>query len=233
MHRTGLHTALLVCALLSFAGTAHAARSLSDTTSAGMAVAPRHFSVELMTTGALPLPYATANRSVSGLDVGLSATVLENASAGMGFDYAYHYWPVNDAFKRAVSTDLRNSTLTAVEFGPGTWGLQVVQMTGHLAIESPALAGRTVWLRVGGGVYRVDPNTTGYSGDAGFFIVNMPPLKRTFHRGAYVMAGGDVFGVGPMRVGLDALYHHAWTRNSWLADLDVWSVGAHARFRVR
>jgi len=184
------------------------------------------YGFEVGPTFSLPLPAASANRDVIGLDAGLSFTAMDSPTFGIGASIAYHYWPVSTETKRTFNKSLRR-TLHTVELGEGTWGLQVVQLGGHLRVAAPTDRSVRPWLQLGLSVYRVDPNTSGYPGDAGFFAVVAPPLERTHHPGCAVAVGADLFGGRPTRVGLDATYHVVGCNDRFGENLQVFTLGAH------
>jgi len=186
------------------------------------------YGFEIGSTFSLPLPSASANRDEIGLDAGLSCTVKVSPSAGIGANIAYHYWPVSSEQKQKFNDFIRERTLNTLKLGGGTWGLSVLQVGGHIRVAAPTTRNVRPWLQVGASSYRVDPNTSGYSGDAGFFTVIAPPLKPTQHLGYSIAAGTDLFGRGPARVGLDATYHFVSCRDRYGEDLRVLTLGAHA-----
>ncbi len=181
-------------------------------------------------TFSLPLPAGSANRDEIGLDVGLSFTAKENPIVGVGADIAYHYWPVSAEFKQKFNELLRKELLNTLKLGGGTWGQQVVQFGMHIRVAAPAARGARAWLQVGVSSYRVDPNTSGYSGDAGFFTVTAPPLRGTLQFGYSVAGGADLFGGPRARMGLDATYHFVDCRDRYGENLQVLTLGAHALF---
>jgi len=183
---------------------------------------------EIGPTISLPLPAGSANRDEIGLIVGLSFTEKTNPNVGIGADVAYCYWPVSAAFKQKFNENLSAQTLNTLRLGGGTWGLQVVQLGAHIRVVRPATRGMRPWLQLGAGAYRVDPNTSGYIGDAGFFTVNVPPLKRTHHMGFSFAGGTDLFGGPRARMGLDANYHFVKSSDVFGSDLQVFTLGVHA-----
>jgi hypothetical protein len=185
---------------------------------------------EVSPTVSLPLPAASANRDEIGLGAGLSFTAKTSPIVGIGANIGYYYWPVSAGFKQQFNELLRDRTLHTLELGPGTWGLQVIQFGGHIRIGTPGSRCARPWLRVVPSVYRVDPNTSCYSGDAGFFTVVAPPLKRTLHFGCSVGAGADLFSGPHSRMGLDANYHFVNSCSRYGEDLHVFMLGAHAIF---
>jgi len=185
------------------------------------------YGFEVGPTFSLPLPAASANRDVIGLDAGLSCTGKTSPILGIGASIAYHYWPVSTKTKREF-----NETLGDLELGEGTWGLQVVQVGGHVRVAAPTTRNLRPWVQVGLSVYRVDPNTSGYSGNAGFFTVVAPPLDRTHHVGYSVVVGADLLGGRSARMGLDATYHFVDCNDRFGDDrfgesLQVFTLGAH------
>jgi hypothetical protein len=185
---------------------------------------------ELGTTFSLPLPAASANRDEIGLDVGLSCAAKTNTIVSFGANIAYHYWPVSAGWKQGFNEFLSERTLNTLRLGGGTWGLRVVQLGVHFRFAAPPTQAARPWLQVGGSSYHVDPHTSGYSGDAGFFRVTAPPLERTKHLGCSVAVGADLFGAGSARMGLDATYHFVNCSDNYGENLQVFTVGAHALF---
>lgn len=188
------------------------------------------YGLEIGPTFALPLPAASANRDAIGLDVGLNCTAKPTPSLGLGVTAAYHYWPVSDEFKQKFNELLSDETLNTLKLGGGTWGLQVLQLGVHLRATAPSTRAMRPWLLVGGSIYEVNPNTSGYSGDAGFFTVTAPPLKRTQHLGYSVTVGMDMLGNSSVRVGLDATYHDVDCSGTYGEDLKMFTLGVHALF---
>jgi hypothetical protein len=185
------------------------------------------YGFEIGPTFSLPLPAASANRDVIGLDAGLSCTGKTSPILGIGASIAYHYWPVSAESKREFNEILREVTLNTLKLGEGTWGLQVVQVGGHVRVAAPTTRKLRPWVQVGLSVYRVDPNTSGYSGNAGFFTVVAPPLDRTHHLGYSVAVGADLFGGTSARMGLDATYHFVECNDRYGESLQVFTLGAH------
>jgi hypothetical protein len=185
---------------------------------------------EIGPTYSLPLPAASANRDEIGLDAGLSFTAKTGPIVGIGASISYHYWPASAELKQRFNEYLRAKTWNILKLGGGTWGLQVVQAGGHIRVARPTPRGARPWLQVGASVYHVDPNTSGYRGEAGFFTVTAPPLKRTQHLGYSVTVGADVLGGRSARIGLDAAYHFVECRDRYGENLRVFTLGIHAFF---
>ncbi len=188
------------------------------------------YGVEIGPTFSLPLPAASANRDVIGLDAGLSITAKPSRMVGLGVDVAYHYWPASAEFKQKFNDFLGEKTWNTLMLGGDAWGLQVVEYGGHVRIAAPDTYRVRPWLQVGAGLYKVDPHTSGYSGDAGFFWVIARPLPRTEHFGSSVTIGGDLFSARHARMGLDATYHYVGCRDTYGDDLRIFTLGAHVLF---
>src|SRR5262245_31481676 len=187
--------------------------------------------IEIGPTFSMPLPVGSANHDQLGLDAGLSCTwSTENPYLGLGVDFAYHYWPVSAEFKQEFNHILRAETWQTLQLGGGAWGLQVIEFGLHLRVAPPMARGARPWLQVGAGTYHVDPNTSGYSGDAGFFTVTAPPLERTQHLGGSVAVGAELFDGRYARVGLRGTYHVVDCSRRYGKDLQVFTLGAHALF---
>ncbi|MGH7741154.1 MAG: hypothetical protein ACRENS_03945, partial [Candidatus Eiseniibacteriota bacterium] len=177
-----------------------------------------------------PIRAAGASRDEPGFDAGLNFTAMLNSSIGVGVDVAYHYWPVSTAFKDTFNTSLRDQTLNTLELGGTTWRLNTLQYTGHIKLAAPSYGALSPWLQIGAGLYRVDPNTTGYSGDAGFFTVIVQPLKRTSHFGYNFTTGIDV-STGPRaRLGIIGSYNWLNCHDTYNSNLGIFSIGVHALF---
>lgn len=183
---------------------------------------------EISTTVSLPLPAGSANRDEIGLGAGLSFTGKTSPIVSIGANIGYYYWPVSAGFKQQFNEFLRDQLFNTLVLGAGTWGLQVVQVGGQIRVGTPGGRGARPWLQVVPSVYRVDPNTSGYSGDAGFFTVVAAPLERTLHLGCSVGAGADLFNGPHSRMGLDANYHFVNSSSRYGEDLHVFMLGAHA-----
>jgi hypothetical protein len=181
-------------------------------------------------TFSLPLPAAIANRDEIGLSLGLSFTGKSSPMVGVGVDIAYHYWPVSTEFKQEFNEVLGVMTWNTLKLGGGTWGLQVVQLGGHVRVAAPTTRSVRPWLQVGASAYSVNPNTSGYSGDAGFFRVTASPLRPTWHVGCSVAVGTDLFGGPRARMGLDATYHFVNASERPGQDLQIFTLGAHSLF---
>lgn len=176
-------------------------------------------------TFSLPLAAASANREVLGLDAGVTCTMRLKPRFGVGLDAAYHYWPVSTDFKEGFSRRLRLVTL-----GGSAWGLQIRQLGGHVRLETPVLRDSRAWLQLGLNSYRIDPNTTGYEGDAGLFWVSAPPLEAVTVSGYSISAAVErVHGPG-LRVGLDVTYHRVSCEDEFGQNLEVFTLGAHTLF---
>lgn len=229
--RSRAHRAILLCLLaLIPLRASEASNAITDATRRPNDGSQGWQGFEIGPTFSLPLPAASANRDVIGLDAGLSCTGKTSPILGIGASIAYHYWPVSTGTKREFNEILRDETLHTLEMGEGTWGLQVVQVGGHVRVAAPTTRNMRPWVQVGLSVYRVDPNTSGYSGDAGFFTVVAQPLDRTHHRGYSVAVGADLFGGTPARMGLDATYHFVDCKDPYGESLQVFTLGAHALF---
>src|SRR5262245_22196943 len=187
--------------------------------------------IEIGPTFSLPLPVGSANHDQMGLDAGLSCTwSTENPYLGLGVDFAYHYWPVSAEFKQEFNHLLRAETWQTLQLGGGAWGLQVIEFGLHLRVAPPMARGARPWLQIGAGTYHVDPNTSGYSGDAGFFTVTAPPLERTQHLGGSLAVGAELFDRRYARVGLRGTYHVVDCSRRYGKDLQGLKLGAHALF---
>ncbi len=185
---------------------------------------------ELGPTFALPIPAASASRDESGMDAVVSFTAKRSHDMGVGLDVAYHYWPVSDEFKDKFNELLRQGTLNTLQLGGTGWRLNARQITAHVKLAAPRDRVLRAWLQAGAGLYQVDPNTTGYSGDAGFFTVRIGRLKRSTYPGYYFTAGVDVRNGPGTRLGFNASYHRVRCRNGYGSELGVFSVGGHALF---
>lgn len=179
---------------------------------------------------AIPLPAADITNTEIGLATGLTLTSLMTPHVGAGLDFVYHYWPAGDAFKATFNSLLGRETYGLIELGGTTWRLNVLQMTGHLKFVAPLGGGMRGWLQIGGGPYRIDPNTTGFSGQEGFFIFNVRPLKTRVLGGACGSIGVDLVNSGRMRFGLDASFDHVWSKDDFGSDFDAYAVGGHLLF---
>ncbi len=188
------------------------------------------YGFELGPAVSIPIPDGSASRDESGLDAGLSFTGNRNRNMGFGLDVAYHYWPVSGDYKDTFNELLRRETWNTLQLGGTGWRLNARQLTAHVKLT--ALADRTwrPWLQAGVGFYQLDPNTTGYSGNAGFFGVRIGSLKRTTHPGYNITAGAEVRGGPRTRLGLNASYHRVRCRQAYGSELEVFSVGCHVFF---
>jgi hypothetical protein len=102
-------------------------------------------------------------------------------------------------------------------------------VTGHFRFVAPVERVRP-WLKLGAGVYVVDPHITGYHGDAGFFFVDARPFPRKVLPGGCAGIGVDLVNTGRMRFGLDASYDRVWAKDVYGSDFDAFSVGGHLLF---
>jgi hypothetical protein len=221
--------AVVLCLLALIPSRATEAYDITEPAGQQGETSQDRYGFEIGPTFSLLLPVASAHRDEVGLAAGLSFTGESTSLVGVGADVAYHYWPVSAEFKQEFNELLRKQTLNTLELGGETWGLQVVQFGWHIRFAAP-ISGPRPWLQVGGSVYLVDPNTSGYSGDAGFFTVTAPPLKRTKHFGGSVAVGADLVGGPRARVGLDATYHFVNCIEHYGENLHVFTVGGHALF---
>lgn len=222
---------VLLCLLALFTpSVAVATNVLTDRTSRPGDAPRRWAGFEVGPTFSLPLPTASANREVIGLDAGLSFTAKPTPSSGIGANIAYHYWPVSSRVKQEFNELLRAETWNTLRLGGGAWGLQVAQFGLHARVAAPPTLAVRPWLQLGGSFYIVDPNTTGFSGNAGFFTVTASSLRRTQHQGGSVAIGADLFGGSFARMGLDATYHFVDCSRDYGEDLKILTLGAHASF---
>lgn len=179
----------------------------------------------------LPLPIASSSRDVVGLSTGMGFTFMSGPKDGVGVDIAYHYWPVSSGMKQGLDDLLRQTTWNALRTGNGTWGMEVLQLGMHVRSAAPGVLRERAWLEMGVSLYRIDPNISGYSGDAGLFTVMAPPLGLTSHVGGSFTAGAELYGGPRVRVGLDATYHLVMCDDSYVKNLQVFTLGARSRFR--
>jgi hypothetical protein len=186
-------------------------------------------SLEFGAQFAIPLPAADIASTVIGLETGVSLTEMMGPRVGIGLDLAYHYWPASSEFKDKFNTLLRYETLNILELGGTTWHLSAFQVTGHFRFVAPVERVRP-WLKLGAGVYVVDPHITGYHGDAGFFFVDARPFPRKVLPGGCAGIGVDLVNTGRMRFGLDASYDRVWAKDVYGSDFDAFSVGGHLLF---
>lgn len=219
----GLGFALLVCP-----GAAECVTVIGERPGGSRDPSDGQLGLEFGPTFSLPIAAASASRDQLGLDAGFHVTLTGRAGVGAGLDVAYHYWPVSGEFKESFNHLFRMQTFNTLELGGATWSLSALQYTAHWRFTTPEKWTPRGWIRVGGGFYDLDPHTTGYSGDAGFFTVRMGPLKTTHHFGWYCATGCDLPGGRWSRLGLDATYHRVGCRDAYGSDLQVFTVGAHA-----
>lgn len=221
---------LLASTMLLLLRDAYATNLLTDAPNTPRGEVVRWQGFELGPMLSLPLPIAGASREQGGLSAGLSFTVKTEQSGGFGADVAYHYWPVSPKMKQAFDSYLRAGSLNILRTGAGTWELDVIQYGFHVQHRLPGVLPTQPWLRVGVNVYRVDPNISGYSGDAGLFTVVAGPLRTTNHLGGSLGVGSTLLTRRSTRFGLDAQYHWLPLEGLYGDDLHVLSLGAHARF---
>jgi len=177
---------------------------------------------------ALPLPLADANRDVIGIGARLGLTVRVERTVGIGVDLGHYYWPVSERFKQRFDHELRQGTLNTLRTGEGTWGMQVFHVGGHIRASTSGANRVRPWFRVGAGVYRVDPNISGYRGDAGLFSVSAPPWGRTSHLGGSIALGAELSGHRAFRLGLDATYHVVACDRSYASNPQILTIGITA-----
>jgi hypothetical protein len=181
-------------------------------------------------TFSMPLTVADASDVELGISTGVSATMMKDATFGVGLDLQYHYWPTSDAFKAELNRLLSRMTLNTLMLGGSTWRIRVIQMTAHLKQAVPIGTRSRPWVKVGAGVYRTDPNTRGYTGDAGFFHVRAQPLPTKLEFGSYGELGFDIPRDSGVRFGLLASYHHVWCEEDLGADFQTLTIGGNVTF---
>ena len=185
--------------------------------------------LELGAHFAVPLPAADMSSTELGLETGMSLTDMMSPGVGVGLELAYHYWPASSEFKDRFNRRLRDETWNILELGGTTWHLSAFSTTGHFKFVVP-VDRLMPWLKIGGGVYVVDPHVTGYHGDAGFFFVDAGPFPRKVVPGACGSIGVDLVNTGSMRFGLDASYEHLVTAHSYGSNFEALAVGGHLLF---
>lgn len=217
--------------LLVAVSPAYASRSITEPLPAADSTVWAIHGFEIGPTLSLPLMRMGMNRLEPGADAGVRATLRATRELGFGVDLAYHYWPMSRSFKAQFNETFRQDTWNTLELGEGTWGWQVIEYGGHVRVDFPKAHGVRAWTAVGLHSFHVNPNTSGYSGDAGFFyVVSAPPLKATDNLGHSVALGADFFGNHHARMGLDATFYYVSCRDHYYSDLRVFTLGAHMLF---
>ena len=185
---------------------------------------------ELGPTFSVPIPVDDASREELGMNAELSISLHNDSPLAVGVDVAYHYWPVSSEFKEGFNQYLREQTLNILELGGTTWRLNALQFTIHMKVAAPTAWQFRPWLQFGAGAYYIDPNVSGYSGDAGFFTVEAGPLKSESKIGFYLSTGVDLLCGPHTRLGLVGSYHHVSCNDTYGSDLGILSIGAQALF---
>lgn len=234
-HRRGLLFASSLAACLLLASVASSRESIEVLTAqiTGPKVgSPPLFAgrLEFGPTFSVVLPAADASRAEPGLSAGVTATWMASPHVGAGLDFAYRYWPASNDFKAQFNRQLRAQTLNTLELGGTTWRINAIQMTAHAKFVAPPFAGIKPWGRIGTGLYRMDPNTTGYSGDAGFFSITARPLETSIHPGVYAAAGFDLSSGSSVRLGLGVSYDRVWCKEMFGSDFGAFAIGGHVLF---
>lgn len=224
-----LMASMALCAL-GAARPALAARTISGELAPRDSSSRSIYGFEIGPTFSVPLMTSSMNRLEPGAEAGLSATLLVAPRVGVGVDVAYHYWPVSRAFKKRFNDYLRMGTWNTLELGGETWGLQVLEYGGHIRLQASEMHGVRSWAAVGLHSFHVDPNMSGYTGDAGFFWVSVPAPRPTDHLGYSVSAGADLFGGRHARMGLHTTYYFVNCSDKYVSDLKVFTAGAHLSF---
>ena len=186
--------------------------------------------LEFGPTFSVVLPTADASRAELGLSAGVTATWMASPHVGAGLDVAYRYWPASDDFKARFNQQLRGQTFNTLELGGTTWRINAIQLTAHAKFVAPPIAGIKPWGRIGTGLYRMDPNTSGYSGDAGFFSITARPLETSLHPGVYAAAGFDLSSGSSVRFLLGVSYDQVWCKEKFGSDFGAFAVGGHLLF---
>jgi hypothetical protein len=185
-----------------------------------------YFGFEIGPTFSLPLPVGSVSRDEVGLETGLNCTVRTTPMLGIGPDFEYFYWPVSAEFKQQFNQLLASETFNTLKLGGDRWDLRVLRVGGHVQVSGPSTRVVRPWIQVGGGVCRVDPNTSGFGGNAGFFTVTAPPLPKTLHFGSMIAIGADLFRQSHVRVGLGATYYVVDCSEPYGQNLRALSLGA-------
>jgi hypothetical protein len=186
--------------------------------------------LQLGATLGFPLPGGDISNAELGVNAGVVVNWMGTPDFAVGLDVAYHYWPASDEFKADFNKLLRNETLGIIELGGTGWNISALQATGHLKFLAPIHSRVRPWLQIGGGVYRVDPHTTGFEGDAGFFTVSIKPFKVTSKAGFCGAAGVEFKSGSSLHLGLEASFDHVLCKDEFGSDFVAWALGGHILF---
>ena len=180
-----------------------------------------------------PIPGDDLGNDQLGVDAGLTFSHMKSPFIGIGVDVAYHYWPASASYKAAFDQFLRQTRYQVLD---GTsWAFDALQTTFHLRLAAPLMERHEAWMKIGGGVYRVDYNTQppSWEGTSVRVIGPMHDVETVF--GASASVGFDVRSTPGIALGLDGTYHYLseevlFGGQSTMPSFSTFTVGLHLVF---
>jgi hypothetical protein len=170
---------------------------------------------EIVPRFGLPLPGGDVGASELGISAGVTATGMTHRYLNGGVDVVYQYWPASAAFKTAFD---RRMWLLVID--EPDWAFSTLQITSHVKASVPLRGWLAPWIRVGAGIYRVDPNLELFG----------HRLDAVYNPGSFGSVGVDFMTGARAGVGLHATYHHVWAEDSFGEDFTAFTAGLHLLF---
>jgi hypothetical protein len=185
---------------------------------------------------AFPIPGRDVGTSQLGIDAGVVFEEMQTSHVGLGFEIAYHYWPVRSEYMAAYDRYLRGWFQT---FDCSTWSFSAIQFTGHVKFVGPAFKRHAPWVQFGAGFYRMDRNFTGPSWDGSpVIVVRGGPKRIAVVPGGYCSVGVDLRASSWMVFGVSATYHvledetelSIWEDKIRIPGFSALTIGTHVLF---
>ena len=177
---------------------------------------------------ATPVPSADVSDTDVGVHVGGTFTVM-HTSVGVGLDFAYQYWPASTSFKETFNTLLRQGTWGFLELAGTPWRFSALQTTPYAKLVVPARNWGTTWLKVGAGLYLVNPNIRGVFTQDGL-LVQTDHSKGVWIPGFNVSVGMDFLSSTIVAPGLEASFHYVGAKEDFGSDFRGFAAGMHVMF---
>lgn len=184
-----------------------------------------------------PVPARDVGGHELGIGTGVTVTVMNSPHVGYGVDLLYHYWPASAGYKAAFDDHLRRTRFETID--SETWAFSAFQATVHMKLIVPLSRRFSPWVRIGGGLYRLDRHLEKASREGVYaWVEGADDINTGVVPGWYTSAGFDYRACSDVAIGLDVSYHDVFSQYegpSWSVDkhipgFSVFTVGTHVLF---
>jgi hypothetical protein len=174
----------------------------------------------------VPIPSADVSDEDVGFDINLSATQTVNSNFGVGAEVGYQHWAASNSYRESFDTMLRRETWGFIELGGTRWSFSSWEATLHARLACELGHWGTAWMKVGGGLFWVNPDLRGFIDQAGNYRATSHS-KYVHVGGFHPSVGVDFPSLSVVKPGLSASLYYLRSQSDFGADFRAVSVGMH------